>query len=111
MDMKLLLSVALLTVFAGGCATQPDENGTSVDQGREVDVRVTEGVADRAVDAADASQDDIICTRVHKVGTNFPKTVCKSRAQREADRREADNLMKRSMEFEAHRRTLEKQGN
>ena len=109
MSMKFLTptaATALFALFGTGCASV---DSPASDETRTVAVRVVEGNPDRAEDAADADPDEVICSRRHAVGTHFPRMVCKTRAEREADRRDAAASINRSIEREARRRALEKQ--
>lgn len=63
--MKLLLS--LLVIGLAGCAAAPQTNDTV---------------------AADA----VSCERETRIGSNLPTNRCRSAAQREADRRQAESI-------------------
>lgn len=77
----LFLSVALTT----GCST----GGSAVnDEAQYVDVKVVDGPVDTSADA-NADPDEVICTRRHKVGSNFARMECKTRREIEQDRRAA----------------------
>lgn len=83
--MRNIMVLLAFLFFVTGCASGGTNAGG--DGVREVDVRVTESSAQK-----EAGPDDVVCTREHKVGSNFPRTVCRTRAEREASRRDAENV-------------------
>lgn len=85
MNTRQLFFLVISFALMAGCATNDRGAGTA-GQATEVDVRVVEGSAEAA-----AGEDDIVCTRRHQVGSNFPRTVCTTRAEREEERRRAEN--------------------
>lgn len=89
MNFKYLVFIAIFGALASGCATGNGTAGNAGDETREVAVRVTEGPA-----TAEADDDDVVCTREHRVGSNFPRTVCKTRAEREAARRNSEQTIR-----------------
>lgn len=95
---KLILMSFFLPMLAA-CASQ----GSVADEPQEVDVRIVEGKVDPTT-AGGEDPNEVVCTRRHQVGTNFPRTVCKKRSEWDRDRADAQRQMQQNRARDAARR-------
>lgn len=76
-----VLTVSLLGLLTA-CASSP-ENGES-DEG---------SLVGQIIDAGDDDGDRMVCRRQRVIGSNVPRTVCKSEAQLKAEREAAEKAL------------------
>lgn len=88
MKVKALLILMSLVVLHG-CANSGNPRAS---QERAVDVKVVDSV-DSTEAKKDADPNEVICSRRHQVGSNFPRMVCKTRQELEQERSAAERSM------------------
>lgn len=88
--MKLNGLFAVVALFAlAGCA---NPGSGFAEQERTVDVKVVDSVNSTEA-KKDADPNEVICSRRHQVGSNFPRMVCKTRQELEQERSAAERSM------------------
>lgn len=84
---KLVALLGML-VMLGACTNA----GTRADGGGE-GVVVEAQVRDSKMHEASGDPNEMVCRRTHQVGSNFPRTVCKTRREMDEERRDAERAM------------------
>lgn len=90
---KRLVMLGMLVSLVAACASNgPTTAGAGEPQ--TVEVKIVDGPVDPTT-AGGADPNETVCTRRHKVGSHFPRTICKTRREWDEDRREAQTELNR----------------
>lgn len=86
MPMKLMIVV--LAGLLAACASPPREEQT-------VEVRVVDEIEPTT---AESDPNEVVCRRRHKVGTNFGRMECMTRAEMDAEKRRSESDLRHARE-------------
>jgi hypothetical protein len=92
-NLKHLLIAFCLTGFACASSTPPQTSETVSAAEASTDEQSEGGEKKDAKVAKSEKDKEVTCEMEHVVGSNLPKRVCRSRSQRERERRESQDAV------------------